>query len=64
MTNAVDEELSRLALMLACSVFIDLARGRGLSGSGRLASRPLRPGSGGDLDIDRTRMNSRSADTG
>ncbi len=54
MTNAVDEELSRLALMLACSVFIDLARGaEGVSGAGRLASRPLRPGSGGDLDIDR-----------
>jgi len=55
MANAVDEELRRLALMLACSVFIDLARGtRGSSGSGRLTSKPLRPGSGGDLDIDRS----------
>jgi Mg-chelatase subunit ChlD len=55
MANAVDEELRRLALMLACSVFIDLARGtQGSSGSGHLVSRPLRPGSGGDLDIDRS----------
>jgi len=54
MTNAVDEELRRRALMVACSVFVDIARGLGpASGSGRLSSTPFDPGSGADLDIDR-----------
>ncbi len=53
MSNAVDEELRQRALTMACSVFIDLVREPGrVGGSGRLVSRPLRPGSGGDLDVD------------
>jgi len=69
MTNAVDEELRRRALVVACSVFIDIARGLGpTSGSGRLASRPLDPGSGADIDIDRApevlALRRRGVDTG